>query len=149
MASMRRLNRQLHRWTRYARRAYWNPRVTRPAWMGRTPAIAFGHQRVWDRREAERERRRCFLLEELSVAPRCLDCGLTDPYRGQGDGIGSCECPRCEQCGAPPEGCDCAWHSDCPDPDCDCCVDDDWDESLLYADRPVETVTGLQEAGLL
>lgn len=38
---------------------------------------------------------------------RCLECGLPDPYDGWGDGIGSCECPRCEYCGAPP-GCDCS-----------------------------------------
>jgi hypothetical protein len=25
----------------------------------------------------------------------CDVCGLPDPYRGQGDGIGSCDCPRC------------------------------------------------------
>lgn len=29
----------------------------------------------------------------------CDVCGLPDPYRGQGDGIGSCDCPRCP-CGA-------------------------------------------------
>lgn len=38
---------------------------------------------------------------------RCWDCRLPDPYNGQGDGIGSCECPRCEQCGGPPLQCDC------------------------------------------
>lgn len=27
---------------------------------------------------------------------RCDVCGLPDPYRGQGDSIGSCGCPRCE-----------------------------------------------------
>ena len=29
----------------------------------------------------------------------CDVCNLPDPYHGQGDGIGSCDCPRCE-CGA-------------------------------------------------
>lgn len=29
----------------------------------------------------------------------CDVCGLPDNYRGQGDGIGSCDCPRCE-CGS-------------------------------------------------
>lgn len=29
----------------------------------------------------------------------CDVCGLPDNYRGQGDGIGSCDCPRCD-CGA-------------------------------------------------
>lgn len=28
----------------------------------------------------------------------CDVCGLVDPYNGQGDGIGSCGCPRCD-CG--------------------------------------------------
>lgn len=37
-----------------------------------------------------------------------MDCGLPDPYHGDGDGIGSCECPRCEDCGAAPLTCDCA-----------------------------------------
>lgn len=27
-------------------------------------------------------------------------CYLPDPYRGQGDGIGSCGCPRCDGCTA-------------------------------------------------
>ena len=30
---------------------------------------------------------------------RCDVCGLPDLHNGQGDGIGSCDCPRCE-CGA-------------------------------------------------
>lgn len=25
----------------------------------------------------------------------CDVCGLPDPYNGDGDGIGSCDCPRC------------------------------------------------------
>lgn len=34
-------------------------------------------------------------------AMECDVCGLTDPYNGQGDGIGSCDCPRCDgRCGA-------------------------------------------------
>lgn len=28
----------------------------------------------------------------------CDVCGLPDDYRGQGDGYGSCDCPRCD-CG--------------------------------------------------
>jgi hypothetical protein len=28
----------------------------------------------------------------------CVECGLPDPYHGDGDGIGSCDCPRCD-CG--------------------------------------------------
>jgi hypothetical protein len=30
---------------------------------------------------------------------RCDVCDLPDPYQGNGDGIGSCDCTRCE-CGA-------------------------------------------------
>jgi hypothetical protein len=38
---------------------------------------------------------------------RCLDCGLPDLHDGYGDGIGSCDCPRCEDCGAAPQECGC------------------------------------------
>ncbi|MET9303209.1 hypothetical protein ABZX66_28200 [Micromonospora aurantiaca] len=74
----------------------------------------------------------------------CDVCGLPDPYRGQGDGIGSCDCPRCD-CGAarssafctcPDEGCDCG------DPDCgwydDCAADEPWPDDVVS--RPVVTV---------
>ena len=38
----------------------------------------------------------------------CHNCGLPDPYRGQGDSYGSCDCPRCTYgCGAGPGDCDC------------------------------------------
>jgi len=37
----------------------------------------------------------------------CFVCGLPDPYRGNGDGIGSCDCPRCDCCAAGPDECDC------------------------------------------
>jgi hypothetical protein len=43
---------------------------------------------------------------------RCDVCGLPDPYHGRGDGIGSCDCPRCDcgeamwssLCSCPPDG---------------------------------------------
>ena len=41
-------------------------------------------------------------------AMTCLRCGLPDPYQGQGDGFGSCECSRCDCCRAAPEECDCS-----------------------------------------
>ncbi len=60
---------------------------------------------------------------------------LPDPYAGHGDGIGSCECSRCDCCGAGPDECDCGrdwdelqvWCEDddaptdhlCNDPGCD------------------------------
>lgn len=49
----------------------------------------------------------------------CWDCRLPDPYHGQGDGIGSCECPRCERCGGRPLRCNCSDYDD----------DDYWDEA--------------------
>lgn len=37
----------------------------------------------------------------------CPQCGLPDSYRGDGDGIGSCDCSRCDCCGAGPDDCCC------------------------------------------
>jgi hypothetical protein len=37
----------------------------------------------------------------------CQRCGLPDNYGGQGDGIGSCECSRCECCAGAPYECEC------------------------------------------
>lgn len=72
----------------------------------------------------------------------CFDCGLPDAYNGQGDGIGSCECPRCYSCGAPPQGCDCAWTEDDwgdDEPDDDAGHGDDWPPGVVMP--RVETVT--------
>ena len=38
------------------------------------------------------------LRERVAATATCDVCDLPDPYNGQGDGIGSCYCPRCE-CG--------------------------------------------------
>jgi hypothetical protein len=38
----------------------------------------------------------------------CPRCNLDDHYRGQGDGIGSCDCPRCWCCGRGPDECECS-----------------------------------------
>ncbi|MGW3608963.1 hypothetical protein ACWD6N_03590 [Micromonospora sp. NPDC005163] len=71
----------------------------------------------------------------------CDVCGLPDSYRGQGDGIGSCDCPRCD-CGSA-RG---SYLCDCPPDDCRdhlCCggcADDDgepWPDDVI---RPVVTV---------
>ncbi|MGW5556877.1 hypothetical protein ACWER9_06595 [Micromonospora sp. NPDC003944] len=45
----------------------------------------------------------------------CDVCGLPDLHQGQGDGIGSCDCPRCE-CGAARGSylCDCVF-DECDD----------------------------------
>lgn len=47
----------------------------------------------------------------------CDVCGLVDPYRGQGDGIGSCDCPRCDGCGLADGSalCGCPAEDDYPD----------------------------------
>jgi len=47
------------------------------------------------------------------MADLCDVCGLPDPYRGAGDGIGSCDCPRCDGGEAAAHSCFC----DCPDDD--------------------------------
>ena len=45
----------------------------------------------------------------------CDVCGLPDPYAGQGDGIGSCDCPRCE-CGEAAHSQFCTCEYDIEDP---------------------------------
>jgi hypothetical protein len=51
----------------------------------------------------------------------CVECGLVDPYDGDGDGIGSCMCPRCDGCGECKPCADALrWH------DSDACPD--WDD---------------------
>ena len=56
---MRRLNRRLLRWHRYAHRTYWNPRVTSPRWLLPRSAVLCspGHTRAWDAQQKEQERR--------------------------------------------------------------------------------------------
>jgi len=74
---------------------------------------------------------------------RCDVCGLPDPYNGQGDGIGSCDCPRCDHgCGVA------AMSSLCQGSDDDYPYDDDpdwpeddgepWPDDVII--RPVVTV---------
>lgn len=68
----------------------------------------------------------------------CDVCGLYDTYRGRGDGIGSCDCARCD-CGAA-RG---SYLCDCPPDDPDDWFDDDvagppwWEEPPK---RPMVTV---------
>ena len=59
-----------------------------------------------------------------------MDCGLPDPYNGDGDGIGSCECPRCEWCGAAPLECSCESDDD---------YLPDWPDDVIV-EQPVATV---------
>ena len=73
----------------------------------------------------------------------CDVCGLPDNYRGRGDGIGSCDCPRCD-CGAARGSylCEClpddGW-CDCEEYDCagECCG---VGNCTCTPDRPIETV---------
>lgn len=64
----------------------------------------------------------------------CPSCGLHDSYRGQGDGIGSCDCPRCQCCGrGPSDDCDCSqdWNDRWPSGEYD---DDDEPDDFLCND---------------
>lgn len=132
MASLRKLNRRLARWYRYARRTYWSPRVTPPTWQGRRASIAFGHRRAWDAREKERERRQCHTLygPGMDDGPcDCFDCTSPDDYRccdaGDDDHPGPCvtTCTgcygagRCPYCGGEDDlGCsECDGSGSCPD----------------------------------
>ncbi len=67
MASMRRLNRRLLRWRRYADKVAFNPRIVQP-WAWQPPR---GYQRAAAARFAERERReeRAFPRTEWWIAP--------------------------------------------------------------------------------
>lgn len=62
----------------------------------------------------------------------CDVCGLPDLHQGQGDGIGSCYCPRCD-CGAA-RG---SYLCDCP-PD----EPDDWSDGIDDIPLPGLDTTG-------
>jgi hypothetical protein len=69
------------------------------------------------------------------TALTCLGCGLPDFYNGEGDGIGSCGCVRCERCGGNPGDCPNACDDDYFD------ADDEEYEPLDHPDRqPISTV---------
>lgn len=158
MTSMRRLNRRLARWDRYARRTCWNPRVTTPTWMRRA-SITSGHRRAWDARERERERRQCYTpyipLQDDGPCD-CADC--RGDYRcctvGDDGHPGPCvttcsSCGgdgRCPYCGGVDDlGCaECDGSGSCGD-----CWGQGEHVEDVYVGPRVETVTGFQEAGLL
>jgi len=133
---MRKLNARLATWQRYARKSYWNPRVTGPRWMrpGSATACSPGHTRAWNAREHERERRQC---HQFYTGP-CFECGLPDLHNGDGDGIGSCDCTRCEDCGSGP-GCECDWAREDDWPDDDAGHGDDWPADVIVIPA-IETV---------
>jgi hypothetical protein len=78
----------------------------------------------------------------------CVECGLVDDHHGNGDGVGSCDCPRCD-CGecrycadafsSHGEACRDAWYDD----------EDDDHGSWLDANPGRPTVTATVQGGLL
>lgn len=77
----------------------------------------------------------------------CDVCRLPDPYNGTGDGIGSCDCPRCDGgCGVAANSvlCECPGDDDYPwvydqeeadpDPDPDKIVG--WTDDDMFNDHP-------------
>lgn len=67
---MRKLNRRMLRWQRYAEKTYWNPRVTRPAQSTRSGGMTPRHWAAWAELADEQERRRC--RHELTDAGRVV-----------------------------------------------------------------------------
>jgi hypothetical protein len=87
MTSMRRLNRRLARWERYAARTYRNPRVSHPARRSQLVPASRGHCRALDARDIERERRQLSFFYGLGPPPGpcdCFDC-RPDDDAGHGD----------------------------------------------------------------
>lgn len=78
---------------------------------------------------------------------RCFECDLPDlpdRHNGHGDGIGSCDCARCEWCGGPPGVCNCA---DDEGPDWPDDVYADCGPGCMCSDRP--PVTADVDRGIL
>lgn len=148
MASLRKLNRRLLRWRRWSRgnAPYTyspNPR----------PKIPPGHWRAWNAVRAEVDRRFWDETPEVwfggpegeaaliaDVLGCCDVCGLPDLHGGQGDGIGSCDCPRCD-CGTARGSSFCSCDSACSyclsktcSGDCDEAYADEPDDDAGHAD---------------
>lgn len=146
MASMRKLRHQLLRWRRYGVKTTGDVRAY--GWSHRYPS---GYVRAMIAVNTKKERR--FWAEAPEVFrdtwSDCDVCGLPDLHRGQGDGIGSCDCPRCD-CGAARSSTFCSC-----DPACSYCLsaacEGDCDEAYEDDEPAMRVVTewGLTEAGLL
>jgi hypothetical protein len=115
VSSRRQLRRNVHRFARYRARYV---RLVTPSRRLAVTVRAAGeaHARAVERlsRNADEAYAQWRKTDEGShecrpfyVSLGCSSCGLPDPYCGAGDGIGSCECSRCDCCGAPPDGCEC------------------------------------------
>ncbi len=136
MASMRKLRRRLAAWERYDTR---NQAIA-GGWACAT--LLPGLNRARD--DVRHEKWRRGLLSGQRYTPNCYGCGLPDSYRGRGDGIGSCDCPRCPSCGAGPELCDCRDDGMWCCGGANCMGECGDDEYLQWPDdvfRPVETAT--------
>jgi hypothetical protein len=155
VTSMRKLNRRLARWRRYAARTYWNPRVTQPGPHPRLVPPSRGHCRALDARDIEQERRFWVETPEIwlggSDGERALIADVLDDYRcctagddghpgpcvttctscgGDGDG----RCPECS--GLDDLGCyECDGSGSCPD-----CWGQGEHVEDVYVGRPVETI---------
>jgi hypothetical protein len=82
-----------HLTPRQRRRAIKKERSAWPLYSRRSIDMPWDHRyRAHDDEVAGAERR--FLRR--AVADECDVCGLPDNYNGDGDGIGSCDCPRCD-----------------------------------------------------
>jgi hypothetical protein len=96
------------------------PAVIQPLWLwecrvcvGDAGSLRWGYG---DAAAAADAGRRHLLVRHPGGDPMtCLECDLPDPYNGEGDGIGSCECPRCEWCHGPPLECECESEDAFPD----------------------------------
>lgn len=143
MASMRKLRRRLLRWDRYAVR-YGLPTSANADHAYARLAVT-GHRRVYLAVKAEDERRFWDETPEIWLGGpageaalirdtfgTCDVCGLPDLHRGHGDGIGSCDCPRCD-CGVARSSAFC-----CCDPACLYCLsktcEGDCDEAFAEAE---------------
>jgi hypothetical protein len=153
VASLARLRRRLLRWNRYVQRYPYSPWIATPPGHDRAASAVADEEerRFWDETpevwlggpEGE-----AALVADVLGMP-CRDCGLPDLHRGQGDGIGSCDCPRCRDCGAAPGDCD--GHDEpcehCEDP---ACYGDCWGEEDTSSWPPdVVTEHAFAERGLL
>lgn len=83
-----------------ATRGWWNWRIVQWWWWRQ---YRRADRKALRREQAELQALRAEaedgITDELLDAVRAADCdvcGLPDPYNGQGDGIGSCDCPRCD-----------------------------------------------------